>query len=190
MSKKLIVAIFIAALAMMLVACGGSGSNASSSSSSSNASQSKNVGDSITMHEVYCIDDADTYDEYQIVYFTAGSHTLKSLVDIMQMPKSTGVTQEYLEDFDLDTIYPNFSKFSFASKAVYDDGDYYSVVIRFDDLDVKENLLQLHDNGILELVNRNVDNADADSLMSAMEKGGAQKVSLADYEKLGLTKYR
>lgn len=178
MGKKLIVAALVAMLALVLAGCGGSGSGSS-----------KNAGASIAKHEVYLTDAGDGYTDYQIVYYTADSHKLKAFVALTQFEKEEGLTQDYLETFDYDTIFPNFSKLAFASKAIYDDGDYYTIIIRFDDLDVKENMLQMHDNGILTLYDRNSDYMDADSLMSLMESEGAQKVDAADYAKLGLANY-
>lgn len=178
MGKKLVAFAMVAALALMLVGCGGSG-----------AGSSKNSNDSVIMHEVYCTDTGDGYIDYQIVYYKSNSHVLKAVAALTQFEKVEGLTREYLETFDYDTIFPNLSKLAFASKDIYDDGDYYTIIIRFNDLDVKQNIQQLHDNGILELIDRNVDNVDADSLMSLMESEGAQKISSADYEKLGLVGY-
>ena len=178
MGKKLFASAMVAALALMLVGCGGSG-----------AGSSKNSNDSVIMHEVYCTDTGDGYIDYQIVYYKSNSHVLKAVAALTQFEKVEGLTRDYLETFDYDTIFPNLSKLAFASKDIYDDGDYYTIIIHFDDLDVKQNIVQLHDNGILELVDRNIDYVDADSLMSLMESEGAQKISSADYEKLGLVGY-
>lgn len=195
------------ALAMMLVGCGGSGSQSSSvsastsatstsaastsasSSTSGNSALSAQFQDIMTQHQVYCIDDQDTYTEYQVIYYGANTHTLKAITDITQFDKVEGLTMDYLETFDVDTVYPNFSTFNFASKEIYDDGDYYTFLLRFDDLDVQGNLQALHDNGILELVDRNTTTVDADSLMSVMEKDGAQLISIVNYGKLGLSNY-
>ena len=99
----------------------------------------------------------------------------------VQFDKAYGYTEEYLNEADLDETYPNFSTVSFASRQVIDDGDYYTLVVTFDELDNMDNIDRLEESGIIQTDDSpDATFMDADSYMDLLRSQGYPEVEITD----------
>lgn len=69
---------------------------------------------------------------------------------------------------------------SFADSSVTDEGDFFSVVVRFSKLEESANVRQMVDNGILIMQSQG-EVFDAGSIADSLIAGGAQELSILDY---------
>ena len=175
--KKIAVSLLVCCLALALLTVGVAENRYSA--------VSFNLEDIITQHVVYMTDRADSYVEYQIIYFGSGTHTLSGLTVETHFHKDQGFTKELLDDYDVDQVYPGFNAMSFTEKAVLDDGDDLVFLCVFRNLDNPDNLQQLHDNGILTMVTPGTV-ADADSYIDLLKNAGAAEIPMTSYDAYGL----
>ena len=87
----------------------------------------------------------DQYAEYQVVYYGASDDVLKAVHVEDHFFKSAGYTEEVMEKIDINQLYPGISDLPFVKTTYSDEGDYYSFVIEYNELDNAEHLDQLYD---------------------------------------------
>ena len=185
MLKKLCAIMIAAMCAVALIGCGGSGSRGSNAKTSPMPTFEP-PKDMLIERTVFLSDETDAYSEYVVVYYGSDTHTLKEVSDEIHFLKSAGYTRDQLESLDIDQVFSGFSSLSFASRTVTDDGDHYSLVCRFKDLDKKENFVAIHNNGILTLDSTDVDTVDADSVIKHLSSEGYKELQLSEYANVGL----
>ena len=178
--KKISWILILCMLTALLAGCGTTSSSGTSSNDKPEI-EVPNFADAIIQHTVFKADEGESYREYQIVYYTGETHKLTKLVVEVQFDKDYGYTEEYLNEADLDETYPNFSTFSFASRQVIDDGDYYTLVVTFDELDNMDNIDRLEESGIIQ-TDDSPDSTfmDADSYMDLLRGQGYPEVEITD----------
>ena len=185
MLRRLNAVLVAAVCAMTLIGCVGSGGQGSSTQISP-LPTIEPPKDMLIERTVFLSDETDAYSEYVVVYYGSDTHTLKEVSDEIHFLKSAGYTRSQLESLDIDQVFSGFSSLSFASRTVTDDGDYYSLVCRFKDLDKKENFVAIHNNGILTLDSTDVDTVDADSVIKHLSSEGYKELQLSEYANVGL----
>lgn len=110
------------------------------------------LSDLLIKHQAVLIDESDTYSEYLIIFYGEDTHKLMAISDEIHFKKDAGYTETYLRDeFDIDSVYQNFSTFDFTSIDVLDEGDELVYIAWFKDLDKKENFTIMHEEGYLIL---------------------------------------
>ena len=206
--KRIVVAVLvvIAIAAAVMFVMGGigqksqSGTSTSGSATTSTSTTTSTTGntekpnymtDVQTTMRAFLVDSGDTYDEYIIVRSGTDTGSLTSISDITHFYMSAGYTMEDIESFDVESIYPNFNSFSFATKTITEketlSGDgYYEVVLEFNNLKRKDNLLALDAAGILTIENKNVDNISGDSVCDLIIQQGGQEIDKSEYLDRGL----
>ena len=133
----------------------------------------------LVQHRAFLTDTGDSYKEYIVVFYD-GTNTLRQLNDETHFFKSAGYTLADLQSLDISSYYPGFYGMSFADSSVTDEGDFFSVVVRFSKLEEPANVRQMADNGILIMQSQG-EVFDAGSIADSLIAGGAQELSILDY---------
>ncbi len=129
--------------------------------------------DAFITKKSFLTDSADTYDEYQTIYYGADSHIIKQIDITDYFKASAGYTMEYLEGLDINQFYPGFTSMDFAEKTIVPAGDYFVETVSFKNLDQEENVKAMVDNGIIALEGGNIYAIDADSYIDVIVSAGA-----------------
>lgn len=185
--KKNISLILVLCMALALLAgCGSSNSSNSSdpsdkSNENEDASFELDTTDLLTEHTVFLMDDGGDYREYHIIYYGNDTHGLKKMSIQIQFDKAGGITEEHLNEYDVEEAYPGFNSFSFANKQVVDDGDFYTLILNFEDLDNMDNVDAMEANGIITTEDNDAATmVDADSYMDSLRSIGGVEVGITD----------
>ena len=107
------------------------------------------IMDTLVQHRVLLYEKGDTFEEYIVIFYASGNEVLKQLNNETHFYKSAGYTLDYLKSVDISQYYPGFYSMDFADSLIEDKGDYFSVVVRFKNLDYLANLEAMKKNGIL-----------------------------------------
>ena len=141
------------------------------------------IMDALVRHRVLLYEIGDTFQEYIVVFYTDSSGVIKQLNDETHFDKDAGYTLEYLRSVDISQYYPGFYGMDFADCLIEDKGTYFSMVVRFKDLDVLDNLDTMKKNGILP----NDSYAfDANHIIEGLVSKGMKEMDMVEYGGLGL----
>jgi len=143
------------------------------------------LSDVLVRHYVLLADEGDTYKEYITLFYTDGGHVLAQLNDETHFDKGVGYTLEYLKSQDISQFFPGYNDMSFADCLISDEGDYFSMVVRFKDLNTLVNMDQFRASGILPGTPDDP-TYDADYLRDTLVAGGMRELSMSEYGDLGL----
>ena len=182
MKKKISLILVLCMVAALLAGCGSSGSSSSGAGSDNKEPAIEiDTTDLLTEHTVFLMDEGDGYREYHIIYYGHDTHGLKKMSVQVQFDKAAGFTEEDLNEYDVEEVYPGFNSFSFANKQVMDDGDFYTLILNFEDLDNMDNVDAMEANGII--TTEDIEDAtmvDADSYMDSLRDAGGTEVGITD----------
>lgn len=92
------------------------------------------LSDLLIEHRSFLAAENDNYAEFVTVFYTNDNKKLKAMYDEVHFNKSD-YTQEQIDNYDVEAVFPGFSDMSYASLETFDDGDYYTVLIKFNNLD-------------------------------------------------------
>lgn len=141
------------------------------------------IMDTLVQHRVLLYEKGDTFEEYIVIFYASGNEVLKQLNNETHFYKSAGYTLDCLKSVDISQYYPGFYSMDFADSLIEDKGDYYSMVIRFKNLDYLANLDSMKKNGILP----NDSYAfDANYIIEGLVASGMKELSMTEYGGLGL----
>lgn len=141
--------------------------------------------DMLVQHYVLLADTGDAYEEYVTLFYTSGGHVLAQVNDETHFHKGVGITLDSLKSQNLDEFFPGYSSMSFADCLITDEGDYYSMLVRFKDLNTLVNMDQFQASGILP--GKASDPLhDAEYVRDALVAGGMRELSMTEYGGLGL----
>ena len=141
------------------------------------------IMDTLVQHRVLLYEKGDTFEEYIVIFYASGNEVLKQLNNETHFYKSAGYTLDYLKCVDISQYYPGFYSMDFADSLIEDKRDYYSMVIRFKNLDDLANLDSMKKNGILP----NDSYAfDANYIIEGLVASGMKELSMTEYGGLGL----
>lgn len=136
-------------------------------------------------HRVLLTSQTEHYSVYQIVYYGNNTHCLKAVTIITRFPPESGVTEEFIENYDPNKAYPNISQLDFASHEVYTVDGYVHFAMHFDDLDVTANKKIMMENGYLLMTDPAAMLTSDDYVNSLSNYGTIKEVPLVDYDDLG-----
>lgn len=137
--------------------------------------------------DVYLTDDADSYSEYMIVYYTSERKALTAMTDEVHFYKDQGYTADMFDEDTVELIYPDFDSYKFASVEIDETDDYIAYVIRFKDLDNKDNAKTAADAGLIQLIGEgdNWEFVDVTGILDDLKKEYTQ-IDEKDFDKIGL----
>ena len=141
------------------------------------------IMDTLIQHRVLLYEKGDTFEEYIVVFYASGNDVLKQLNDETHFHKSAGYTLDYLKSVDISQYYPGFYGMDFADSLIEDKGDYFSVVVRFKNLDYLANMDAMKKNGILP---NDPYAFDANYIIEGLVSNGMKELSMTEYGGLGL----
>ena len=185
MKKNITLILALCMILALLAGCGSSGSSSSDAGGNSPDNDDPAIEidttDLLTKHTVFLMDEGDNYREYHIIYYGNDSHGLKKMSIQIQFDMAAGYTEEYLSEYDVEEVYPGFNSFSFANKQVVDDGDFYTLILNFEDLDNMDNVDAMEANGIISTEDNDAATmVDADSYMDSLRSNGGVEVEITD----------
>ncbi len=92
--------------------------------------------------------DGDDVKEYQHVFYAAGvQNILKAIHVETHFYKSAGYTEDQISQIDIEQLYPGIKALPFVETSYSDEGDYYTFIIKYNELDDPDHLDQLYDCG-------------------------------------------
>ena len=141
------------------------------------------IMDALVRHRVLLYEIGDTFQEYIVVFFTDSSGVIMQLNDETHFDKSAGYTMDYLRSVDISQYYPGFYDMDFADCLIEDEGTYYSMVVRFKDLDGLGKLDTMKKNCILP--NDSYAFA-ANYIIEGLVSKGMKELNMTEYGGLGL----
>ena len=120
-------------------------------------------------------------DEYALFYFDISSRIVSCYVDILDLSKAF-YSYDKVVNLDLNSLIYGFSSMSFADAYILDCGDFYRVMIYFEDLTNPDNVYALAQSGVIRMdpgysKGALIDGDNTDALYKAT---GAYRLS--DYE--------
>ena len=135
-------------------------------------------------YKMYRTVSAPGMDEYFLLYIDPSTRTVTCLADIVDLGKGY-YPESYVTNLNLNDIIPGYDQLSFAEACLIDYGDFYRLLICFDNLDNVANLSQLAATGVIGVEGSGLLNADLTGANMIM----AGAVQLSDFEisQLGVT---
>lgn len=86
-------------------------------------------------HKTYMTAETDDYYEALTIFYKEDSDKLMMITDETHFSKDSGYTEDMIESYDVNEVYPGFTDAEYTGKEIYDDGDYITIVCKFMDLD-------------------------------------------------------
>ena len=134
--------------------------------------------------EVYLIDDGDAYDDYMILYYGQDTDLLYQLEEQIIYLPGKGYTKDYLENFDLEEIYPKgINDLDFVTKKVTEDEDgILRVSVCFRHLDELEHIRALSEIGMLSFFGGEPALLSHKTYAAFEEQRGSVRISSDEFE--------
>ena len=146
-----------------------------------------NVAGVLEEYACYYTYTATGLDEYVLLYFDPSSRIVSCYVDILDLSKAY-YSYDYVTNLNLNSIIPGFSSMGFADAYLLDCGDFYRLMIYFENLNDPNNVYALVQSGFVQMDSGYSNGAliNADASDATMRAYGAYKLSDYEISSIGL----